>query len=102
MGPIGDSTHFSNSIATLPKKYRQIFTMKRYELTMPIKHPRYVIENVDYKERVYRIMGWEHPWIKIGRSFEELILNIRHGNFQNIRKSVINRVNKWMRRNQHN
>ena len=25
----------------------------------PLKHPRYVIENVAYKESVYRIMGWD-------------------------------------------
>lgn len=31
-------------------------------------------------------MGWGHPWIKIGRSFEELFLNLRYGNFSIIAK----------------
>ena len=102
LGPIGNSTHFGGSISTLPKSYRHIFTMKRYELFTLIKHPRYIIENIDYKENVYRIMGWGHPWIKIVRSFEELFLNLRYGNLRIIGNALINRINKWMKRNQYN
>ena len=88
LGATADSTHFAGSVHTLPKGYRRIFTMKRYEVEFPLKHPRYVIENVAYKKAVYRIMGWGHPWIKIGRSFEELFLNLRYGNFSIITKAI--------------
>ena len=101
LGVTDDSTHFAGSIHTLPKGYRRIFTMKRYELEGPIKHPKYVIENTAYKEAVYRIMGWRHPWIKIGRSFEELYLNLRYGNFKIIGKSINNRIKKWLGLNKH-
>lgn len=101
LGATADSVHFGNSIRTLPRGYRRIFTMKRFETDFPLKHPRHVIEHVPYKESVYRIMGWRHPWIKIGRSFEELFLNLRYGNFTVIRKAIINRINKWLRRNRH-
>ena len=101
LGATADSTHFAGSVHTLPKGYRRIFTMKRYEADFPLRHPRYVIENVAYKERVYRIMGWDHPWIKIGRSFEELFLNLKYGNFSIITKAVKNRINKWLKRNKH-
>lgn len=101
LGATADSTHFAGSIHTLPKGYRRIFTMKRYELDFPLKHPRYVIENVAYKKAVYRIMGWGHPWIKVGRSFEELFLNLRYGNFAIIAQAIKNRINKWLKRNQH-
>ena len=90
LGATADSTHFAGSVHTLPKGYRRIFTMKRYEVEFPLKHPRYVIENVAYKKAVYRIMGWGHPWIKIGRSFEELFLNLRYGNFSIITKAIKN------------
>ena len=73
--------------------------MKRYEVDFPLKHPRYVIEHTPYKESVYRIMGWRHPWIKIGRSFEELFLNLRYGNFKVIYQAIGNRINKWMGKN---
>ena len=101
LGVTADSTHFAGSVHTLPKGYRRIFTMKRYEVEFPLKHPRYVIENVAYKKAVYRIMGWGHPWIKIGRSFEELFLNLRYGNFSIITKAIKNRINKWLKRDQH-
>ena len=101
LGATADSTHFAGSVHTLPKGYRRIFTMKRYEVDFPLRHPRYVIENVAYKEKVYRIMGWDHPWIKIGRSFEELFLNLKYGNFSIITKAVKNRINKWLKRNKH-
>lgn len=99
LGATAGSTHFGGSNNLLPKGYRRIFTMKRYEQDFPLKHPRYIIENVGYKNRMFRIMAWGHPWIKIGRSFEELYLNLRYGNFQHIRKSLINRINKWLGRN---
>ena len=101
LGATADSTHFAGSVHTLPKGYRRIFTMKRYEAEFPLKHPRYVIENVAYKNSVYRIMCWDHPWIKIGRSFEELFLNLKYGNFSIITKAVKNRINKWLKRNKH-
>lgn len=96
LGATAGSTHYGNSNQLLPKGFRRIFTMKRYEVDYPLKHPRYVIENTEYKEHVYRIMAWGHPWIKIGRSFEELYLNLRHGNFRFIFKSIRNRIDKWL------
>ncbi len=34
--------------------------------------------------------------IKIGRSFEELFLNLRYGNFRFILQSLNKRILKWM------
>ena len=43
LGVTADSTHFAVVLDyTLPKGYRRIFTMKRYEVEFPLKHPRYV------------------------------------------------------------
>lgn len=101
LGATADSTHFVGSVHTMPKGYRRIFTMNRHEVEFPLKHPRYVIENVAYKKSVYRIMGWGHPWIKMCRSLEELFLNLRYGNFSIITKAVKNRIDKWLKRNKH-
>ncbi len=101
LGAIADSTHFSGSVRTMPRGYRRIFTMKRYEMEFPIRHPRYVIEHVAYKKAVYRIMAWGHPWVKIGRSFEELCLNLRYGNFSLIGKALRKRIDKWLKRDRH-
>lgn len=91
-GATAEGTHYAGSNDLLPRGLRRIFTMKRHELAFPLKHPKYVIENVGYKHRAFKTMGWGHPLIKIGRSFEELYLNLRHGNFKHISKAVGNRL----------
>ncbi len=101
LGATDSSTHFSGTIRTMPREYRRIFTMKRYEMDFPIRHPRYVIEHTLYKNRVYRIMGWRHPLIKICRSFEELLLNLRYGNFKTIGKAIGNRIRIWAGKRQY-
>lgn len=97
IGLTANSTHFSASVATTPRGYRRIFTMKRHELDFPLRHPRYVVEHVAYKQRHYKVNAWGHPWIKVGRSFEELFLNLRYGNFSVIFKALRRRVSKWFR-----
>lgn len=96
LGACGEGVHLSGTNETLPKAFRRIFEMKRHELTFPLRHPRYVIENVRYKDRMFRLMGWGHPWLKVGRSFEELWLNLRRGNFKTIGKAMANRARIWM------
>ena len=90
-GASGEGVHLSGSNRDLPKAYRRIFTMGRYELNFPLKHPRYVIEDVGYKKRMFKTMAWGHPLIKVGRSLEELWLNLVHGNFSRIASAVANR-----------
>ena len=87
----GGSTHYAGSLGTMPRRLRRLFTMQRYELDFPLKHPRYVIENVDYLHSNYRVNAYGHPFIKIGYSLEELWLNLRYGNFGFIWKSMKNR-----------
>ena len=95
IGLTADSTHFSAELQTMPHRLRRIFTMPRYELDFPLKHPKYVIENVAYKERRYKVLGWNHPWTKICYSIEELWLNLRHGNFHSIGAALKKRISKW-------
>ena len=90
-----ESAHFQSSLNTLPKAMQRLLTMPSHELQWPLRHPKYVIENVEYKERLYRTNGWNHPWIKIGNSLVELWLNLRYGQFRNIGKSIARRLRKW-------
>lgn len=94
-GASDEGVHYSGSNDDLPKAVRRIFTMGHYELDFPLKHPKYVIENVEYKDRMFRTFAWGHPWIKIGRSFEELWINLRKGNFSRIFSAVANRFRIW-------
>lgn len=87
-GVTNDSTHFAGSVQMLPRGYRRIFTMGRHEMQFPLQHPDYVVDHVPYRKRVYRIMGWQHPWVKIARSLEELYLSLRHGQWKHITRSA--------------
>ena len=100
VGATTDSTHFS-ALNTMPSRLRRIFTMKRFNVDFPLKHPQYVMEYMPYKDHFYRAQGWNHTWIKICRSFEELALNLRYGNFGNIIQAFRKRVMKLMGKNKH-
>ncbi len=96
-----DSTHYSASFDTMPRRLRRIFTMRRHETDFPLRHPRYVIEDVEYKERLYKRNAWGHPWIKIQYSIEELARNLLHGNFGVVAKALTRRVRKWTGKEKH-
>ncbi|MBR1838615.1 MAG: hemolysin activation protein [Bacteroidaceae bacterium] len=87
-----DSAHFSGGTADLPPGYRRIFEMERYELEFPLKHPRYIMEHIDHRHHVYRIQGWNHPWIRFRRSLWELGHRLRKGDFGHITKAIKNRL----------
>lgn len=90
-----DAAHFAGELKTIPKRLRRVLTMKSYDLKFPLKHPKYVMEDVSYKNRVYRIMGWgKYSWIKLFRSLEELIYNLRYCNFKRIKEAISFRIRK--------
>ena len=90
-----ESAHFQTPLKTLPRRMQQLLTMPSYDVDFPLRHPKHIIEDADYKRRVFRIMAWEHPMIKVSRSFEELYRNIRYGQFRNIYSSIVHRIKKF-------
>lgn len=97
IGLMADSTHFQASgLDTMPKRMRKQFTLKRYETAMPLQHPKHVIENVAYLQRLYRLMAWNHPWIKMGYSIEELWYHLRGGKWKAILKAIKNRIQRGL------
>ncbi len=101
LGATDGSTHYTGSLQTMPRRLRRLFTMRRFEQEGGVKHPPYVIEDVDFKEQVYRTYAYGHPFIKLSRSFEELFLNLRYANFSYIGKAIANRVRKIFGRGGH-
>lgn len=93
---LDSGTHYSGSLATTPHGLRRIFTMGRHSLPLPLRHPQEVQEYRPYKESLYRTMAWGHPWIKAARSIEELLLNLRYGNFSTIASALQLRIKKTL------
>lgn len=77
------STHSSDDINKLTKGIRQVFFMKTYEYDFPLKHPKYVIEDKNYQKKVYRIMGWCHPWIRLYRKCERMARKLIYSGMKN-------------------
>lgn len=69
------NTHFSDDIRKLPKAVQKMFNMKTYEINMPMKHPKYMIEDKKYEKLLYKVMGRSMA-VKIFRRIEVLTRKI--------------------------
>ena len=88
IGNEGESTHGGASLEVLPKGIRRIFNMKTYEYEFPLRHQKYVIEDIEFRNKLYRVMGVGHPFVRFSRRLESVILRLRHGQFKGVWKSV--------------
>jgi len=86
-----DSEHF-DTINTLPRGIRKMFYSSVYEYTFPLKHPKYVIPDVEYEKIRNKILGYNTPIIKICRKIERVYLKIRAGEINDIYKKVVDRL----------
>ena len=93
---MNEGTHYSTQLDLMPKRLRRIFTMGKHEIDFPLSHPTEVKEYPDYQKRYYLVNAWNNPWRKVQYSVEELWLNFKQGNWQNISKSLRRRICKWM------
>lgn len=75
------STHSHSDIRLIPRKLRRIYTMKRYEIDFPLVHPKYMIDDVDFQDRLFRLIGTGHPWICFFRRIEKAFLTLRYEGF---------------------
>jgi hypothetical protein len=57
IGIAADSTHATDSIKKLPPKIRKLFFMKTHELEFPLKHPKYVINDMHYRNKVLNMLS---------------------------------------------
>ena len=78
----------------MPRRMRRMFTMPRYELSFPLVHPERTEPDEAFRQRIYLMNAWNHPWRKVQYSLEELLLNLRYGNFRAISKAIVNRFKK--------
>ena len=97
LGAVGEATHYTAANATLPRAQRRLVGMTAHELDFPLRHPTRMVEDVAYRHRLYRTMGWGHPLLKASRSVEELLLNLRSGNFGRIREALAARLSRLVR-----
>ena len=73
------STHATNELRKMSKGIQQVFNMKTYDCTFPLKHPKYVIADKNYEKKQNRIMAKNHSLISIYRKCEGIIRRIYFG-----------------------
>lgn len=56
VGLTADAVHTTDSIVKVARAIRGLFFAKRYEIEFPLKHPKYVVENMDYYRKYRRLM----------------------------------------------
>ena len=88
IGNEGESTHGAASLNILPKGIRRIFNMKTYEYEFPLKHQEYVIEDVKFRKKLYRVMAVGHPFVRFWRRCESFWLRLTHGQAKQLFKSI--------------
>ena len=86
-----DAAH-SNSIKFLPHGIRRVFFSKTYELNFPLRHPKYVIPDIEYEKKRDRIMAHNHSVISCMRKIESFLLLIRYGKINLALRKVKNTV----------
>lgn len=75
-----DSTHSNIDLKCMPKNLRDVFYCETEKLEFPLKHPKYVIDNVEYKEKLFKLIGKGHPFIKFKNKIQGIFLNLKfHG-----------------------
>lgn len=84
-------THSTNSNETIPHGLRRIYTMKSYEIEFPLKHPKYMINDVEYQKQLFRVMGTGHPMIQMWRKIEKAFLILKHEGFASLIKKLKSR-----------
>lgn len=83
-----NSTHSVADIKKVPKALRSLYTMKRFEIEMPLKHPPFIFEDMQYLERLNRKMAIGHPVIRFFRRVESCMLRARYGDFSFMKKRM--------------
>lgn len=82
------STHSMSDLRLIPSGLRQIYTMKRYEIVFPLKHPKYMVEDLDFRRRLNRIMGKGHPWVQRWRLIEKAWLMLKYEGINALLKKI--------------
>lgn len=86
IGLTDDSTHSTSNIKLLPRGIRRVFCMKTYELSFPLAHPKYMVENYQHAKQHMRILGIRHPLVKEYRKWESKLNFILVKFFNKVKK----------------
>lgn len=96
MSNIGLTAESANSVSNIkfvPRGLRPLYQLKLYEMEFPLKHPKYVFNDIEYCHKVDRLMR-PNKFIAKYRKIESIFLRIIHGDFKNLIKRFKKKILK--------
>lgn len=89
IGVTANASHSVSDIRMLPKGIQRIFNMPAFEVEFPIKHPPYVLEDMEFKDRIDRIMGKGHPLVRYYRKGASILRRMKYKDYKGLRQSFL-------------
>lgn len=83
-----NSTHSNLSINSVSKEKQEVFYAAANEIEFPLKHPKYVYDNILYKEELFKLAGVGHPIIHLKNKFVGVLLRLKNGEIKSVVKSI--------------
>ena len=84
-----EGTNSVSSIKMIHRGLRRIYFMPTYTVTLPLKHPFYVISDVIYTRKINKVMGSSNLFLRRYRWLESILYRLI-----NLDQRLINRVTK--------
>lgn len=86
LGLTENSTHAVANKNLLPKFAQKMFYMKSYDVTFPLKHPNYVVCDMNYYNQILHNAGIGRPFVKLLRKVDYALRCIYYGEFNRLFK----------------
>ncbi len=94
MSNIGLTEESANSVSNIklvPRGMRHLYKLKLFELDFPLKHPKYVFNDIEYTKKVDRLMR-PNKFISKYRRLESIFLRIIHGDTKRLVKNIKRKI----------
>lgn len=85
IGLTENSGHATNSINKIPKGMQKLFFGKLYNMEFPLKHPPYIMEDVEMAREMRIVLGWT-PILRVTRRVEGIFRRIIFGGKDDLSK----------------
>lgn len=91
IGLTEESANSVSNIKFIPKGLQPLYKLRLFEMEFPIKHPKYVMSDIEYGKKVDRLMRPNYVIAK-WRKFESLIRRLFLGDFDNLKKKALKKL----------
>lgn len=84
IGLTDNATHAISNTKVLNKNELSMFNMATYDVSFPLKHPKYILPDYAYVSKLHRISGVGHPFLRFGRKTVYIFKCITNGEFKRL------------------